>query len=143
MAVALVRGSWPAACDTADSTSAYMAVAWASPWARSTGVQPHVGLEGRPRVGPSVGAGPVQLDVLLPGASPRGQGLGPGDEDTGTAPRRHELGGAVHEPLGDRPPHPRAARLGVRGADAPGELGGGVAVAEGQRVDHEEMRQVA
>ena len=46
MAALWVAGSWPAPCATADSTSAYMVVAWTSPWARSTGCTPRSGSSG-------------------------------------------------------------------------------------------------
>ena len=92
-------------------------------------VQPHVGLERRPRVGPALGdEGQSSSTPLLAGPAPGGQGLGPGDEDAGPAAAGHQLGGPVDEPLRDRsrpcpssgprpPPAPR--RRASSGAGSP------------------------
>ena len=100
------------------------------------GVHAEVGLERRPGLGPARRARPLQAHVLLLGAPTRGERLGAGDQDPGTVPLHDELGGPVHQPLGDRPAHARAARLGARRAEARRQRPRRVAVAQGERVHH-------
>ncbi len=94
-----------------------MVVAWASPWARSTGCEPEVGLERRPRLGPPVRRGPVELDPLLLGAPAGGEGLGPGDEHAGRPPAATSSAARLTSHWGIEPPMPEqraSARLAPR-----------------------------